>query len=156
QTIDHVVQAGLQDAQQVVTGHALAGSGHLVILVELALQHAVVTAGLLLLTQLHTVLGQLLGAAPVVHTRGKGPALHGALVGVAAVALQEELLALSAALAADCSGISSHNSYSSFSYTRRRLGGRQPLWGMGVTSLIRVTSRPTACRARMAASRPAP
>ena len=40
--------------------------------------------------------------------------------------------------------------------TRRRFGGRQPLWGMGVTSLIRVTSRPVACSARIADSRPAP
>ena len=41
-------------------------------------------------------------------------------------------------------------------YTRRRLGGRQPLWGMGVTSLIMLTSRPAACRLRIAASRPEP
>ena len=41
-------------------------------------------------------------------------------------------------------------------YTRRRLGGRHPLWGIGVTSRMAVTSRPTACRERMAASRPAP
>src|SRR5699024_7179182 len=45
---------------------------------------------------------------------------------------------------------------SSFDYTRRRLGGRQPLCGMGVTSLIMVTSRPAVWRARMAASRPEP
>src|SRR5579884_389159 len=42
------------------------------------------------------------------------------------------------------------------SHTRRRLGGRQPLWGMGVTSVMAVTSSPAACKARMAASRPAP
>src|SRR5437870_13319740 len=41
-------------------------------------------------------------------------------------------------------------------YTRRRLGGRQPLWGMGVTSLIAEISSPAACRERIAASRPAP
>src|ERR1700683_4775753 len=41
-------------------------------------------------------------------------------------------------------------------YTRRRLGGRQPLWGIGVTSEIALTSRPLACRLRIAASRPAP
>src|SRR5258706_6303090 len=41
-------------------------------------------------------------------------------------------------------------------YTRRRLGGRQPLWGMGVTSLIAEISRPAAWSERMAASRPAP
>src|SRR6516164_4042394 len=41
-------------------------------------------------------------------------------------------------------------------YTRRRLGGRQPLWGMGVTSLIAEISSPAACNERIAASRPAP
>src|SRR5919106_4166939 len=40
--------------------------------------------------------------------------------------------------------------------TRRRLGGRQPLCGMGVTSVIALTSRPAAWRERMACSRPAP
>src|SRR6185436_598412 len=40
--------------------------------------------------------------------------------------------------------------------TRRRLGGRQPLCGMGVTSLIDLMSRPLAASARIADSRPAP
>ena len=40
--------------------------------------------------------------------------------------------------------------------TRRRLGRRQPLWGRGVTSRIRVISRPATWRARMAVSRPEP
>ena len=40
--------------------------------------------------------------------------------------------------------------------TRRRLGGRQPLWGIGVTSRIEVTAKPTACNARNADSRPEP
>ena len=38
----------------------------------------------------------------------------------------------------------------------RRFGGRQPLCGIGVTSLIRLTSSPAACSERMAASRPDP
>src|SRR5262249_57716217 len=42
------------------------------------------------------------------------------------------------------------------SQTLRRLGGRQPLWGIGVTSRIEVTTRPTACSARSADSRPEP
>src|SRR5699024_5595213 len=41
-------------------------------------------------------------------------------------------------------------------YTRRRLGGRQPLCGTGVTSLIAVISNPADWSARIAASRPAP
>src|SRR5699024_11212946 len=61
-------------------------------------------------------------------------------------------------VAALCDGlhILSHSFVLLSSYTRRRFGGRQPLWGMGVTSLIMLTSRPTACSARMAASRPWP
>src|SRR4051794_14215739 len=40
--------------------------------------------------------------------------------------------------------------------TRRRLGGRQPLWGVGVTSWIDPTSSPVACSDRIAVSRPEP
>src|SRR5699024_9833617 len=40
--------------------------------------------------------------------------------------------------------------------TRRRLGGRQPLWGWGVTSEIVPTSRPVAWSERIAVSRPEP
>ena len=41
-------------------------------------------------------------------------------------------------------------------YTLLRFGGRQPLCGKGVTSLIIVTSKPAALKARIAASRPEP
>src|SRR5919197_693413 len=41
-------------------------------------------------------------------------------------------------------------------HTRRRLGGRQPLWGTGVTSWMPWISRPVACSDRMAVSRPDP
>src|SRR5262245_47151198 len=44
----------------------------------------------------------------------------------------------------------------SLRYTRRRLGGRQPLCGIGVTSLIAEISSPAACSDRIAASRPEP
>src|SRR3954447_7124178 len=40
--------------------------------------------------------------------------------------------------------------------TLRRLGGRQPLCGTGVTSLMPVTSIPAFCSERMAVSRPGP
>src|SRR6476619_8016462 len=40
--------------------------------------------------------------------------------------------------------------------TRRRLGGRQPLWGTGVTSLMPVTSMPVFCSERIAVARPEP
>src|SRR4051812_34695719 len=41
-------------------------------------------------------------------------------------------------------------------YTLRRLGGRQPLCGIGVTSRIKLIRRPAACKDRMADSRPDP
>src|SRR6188768_3852504 len=41
-------------------------------------------------------------------------------------------------------------------YTRRFLGGRQPLCGIGVWSLIERTSMPAVASARTADSRPAP
>src|SRR5205823_5678298 len=46
--------------------------------------------------------------------------------------------------------------YGALSYTRRRLGGRQPLCGIGVTSRIERTSMPAAESARIADSRPEP
>src|SRR6478735_8091449 len=42
------------------------------------------------------------------------------------------------------------------SYTRRRLRGRQPLCGIGVTSRIDVMVKPADCNARSADSRPEP
>src|SRR3954465_8951261 len=47
-------------------------------------------------------------------------------------------------------GLSGHG------HTLRRLRGRQPLCAWGVTSLTPVTSRPAACRERIAVSRPEP
>src|SRR5947207_15707396 len=41
-------------------------------------------------------------------------------------------------------------------HTRRRLRGRQPLWGIGVTSRMEVMVNPAACNARSADSRPDP
>ena len=41
-------------------------------------------------------------------------------------------------------------------YTRRRLAGRQPLCGNGVTSSIEEIRSPALCSAEMAGSRPAP
>src|SRR5574344_3087325 len=41
-------------------------------------------------------------------------------------------------------------------YPRGRFGGRHPLCGIGVTSIIVVTSRPAVCNERIAVSRPGP
>src|SRR3954463_5198017 len=46
--------------------------------------------------------------------------------------------------------------YLAMSQTLRRLGGRQPLCGCGVTSEMVPTSRPAACSERIAVSRPEP
>ena len=42
------------------------------------------------------------------------------------------------------------------SYPRGRFGGRHPLCGIGVTSLIAVTSSPAVAKERIAVSRPGP
>src|SRR3954451_15208603 len=81
-----------------------------------------------------------------------GAPLDAALVGQAALAFEEQLLSLAAALLALGRGIASH----SVSQTLRRFRGRQPLCACGVTSLTPVTSRPAACSERIAVSRPEP
>src|SRR5579863_2966410 len=55
-----------------------------------------------------------------------------------------------------CGGRCSSWSISRMSYTRRRLRGRQPLCGIGVTSRIEVMVKPAACSERSADSRPEP
>src|SRR4051812_2830943 len=103
----HVVEAPLEQRKQVLTGDAGLPRGAHVVVAELLLQHAVVALGLLLLAQLDAVLRLLLASAAVV-ARRIGAALDAALVGEAALALQEELLPLTAALLALRTGVSSH------------------------------------------------
>src|SRR5699024_1641784 len=129
-----------------LTGLAGAGSRLLKVVAELLFQHAVDKLDLLLLLQLHGILG-LLFAHIAIGVAG------GILLCVAQDCRRN---AQGLATLCDRLRILCHNSVSSFNQTRRRLGGRQPLWGMGVTSLIIVTSRPVACSARIADSRPAP
>src|SRR4051794_26928235 len=143
-----VVEPALQHAQQVLARHARLAARLVVVVAELLLEHAVVAAGPLLLPQLKAVLGLLRAAASMLTGRIRPP-LDAALVGEAALALQEELHALATALLALCSAISGHQ-------TRLRLRGRQPLWACGVTSRMPVTSSPAAWRERMAVSRPEP
>src|SRR3954453_14877671 len=151
---EDVVEAPLEQRQQVLARDAGLRRRLLVVVPELLLEHAVVAAGLLLLAQLHAVLALLLAAAAVVAGRVRA-ALDAALVGEAALPLEEELLPLTTALLALRGGISSHWSFED-PQTRRRLRGRQPLCACGVTSLTLVTSRPAACSERMAVSRPEP
>src|SRR6185295_11257117 len=109
-----------------------------VVVAELLLQHAVVAAGLLLLAQLQPVLRLARAPATVVARRV-----------VPALALQEELHALPAALLALGPCLARHQ-------TRLRLRGRHPLWACGVTSRIPVISSPAAWSERIAVSRPEP
>src|SRR3954452_7491255 len=107
QAHDDVVQARLQEHQQVLTRDALLAGRLVVVAAELAFENAVVAASLLLLAELHAVLRLLLAATTVVARRVRA-ALDAALVGQAALALQEELLPFAAALLALRTGVTSH------------------------------------------------
>ena len=148
-TVDDVVEAQLQPPQQLEAGLTLTVGGVAVVVVELGLLHAVDAPGPLLGAQLDAEVGHLAAARLAVLAGRVGPALEGAL-GVALLALEVELLALAAAEPADgVAGLARHQ-------TLLRFGGRQPLCGTGVTSLIEVTSSPAAWSERIAASRPEP
>src|SRR5215207_4942412 len=104
---EHVVEAALEHAQQVLAGDARLTAGLLVVRAELTLEDAVVAARLLLLAQLDAVLALSLTPAAVIAGRIRA-ALDAALVGEAALALEEELLALPPALLALRAGVSCH------------------------------------------------
>src|SRR6185312_9305759 len=101
-----------------------------------------------LLAQLEQVLG-LLDAAAAVVARRVAAALDRAFLGEAALALEEELHALAAAVAALGAEGAGHQ-------TRLRFFGRTPLCACGVTSLTPRISSPAACSERIAVSRPEP
>src|SRR5919197_2834934 len=109
---EDVVEAALEQRQQVLAGDARLRRRLLVVAAELLLQNAVVAAGLLLLAELHAVLALLLAATTVVARRVRA-ALDATLVGEAALPLQEELLSLTTALLALRGGVSSHGSFES-------------------------------------------
>jgi hypothetical protein len=67
--VDHVVEAALQQLEQVVAGLALATRGLDVVVVELPLEHAVGVARLLLLLELRAVLALLDPGAAVLAGR---------------------------------------------------------------------------------------
>src|SRR5205085_8313422 len=77
---------------------------------ELLLQYAVVALGLLLLAQLEAILALALATTTVL-ARGVRAPLDAALVGQAALALEEELLAFAAALLALGSGVTRQDSH---------------------------------------------
>src|SRR6185312_9999119 len=91
QTIDDVVETPLEELQQVLTGHALHADRLVVVPAELALGETVEALDLLLLTQLRTVVRQLAPPRLTVLAGRVGAPLVAALVGVAAVPLEEQL-----------------------------------------------------------------
>ena len=99
ETHEHVVEPPLEQPQQVLAGDARLAGGLLVVAAELLLEQLVVAPGLLLLAQLLPVLRLAHAPAPVLAGR-VGAALDAALLGQAALALEEQLLALAAALLA--------------------------------------------------------
>src|SRR5262249_2913158 len=148
EAVDNVVETRLEHPEQLLAGDAGSFGGLRVIGAELLLEQAVVAARLLLLAQLQQVLA-LLDPAAAVLARRIGAALDGALLGQAALALQEELHALAAADTALGAEVAGHQ-------TRLRFFGRTPLWACGVTSLTPRISRPAAWSERIAVSRPEP
>src|SRR4029077_11353604 len=105
--VDDVVEPRLEHAQQVVAGDATLLVGLLVVRAELRLEQPVVAARLLLLAQLQQVLALLDPAAAVLARRIRA-ALDRALLGQAALALEEELHSLAAADTALRSEITCH------------------------------------------------
>src|SRR5579871_534446 len=118
--IDHIIQAGLQQLQQVLAGNAGAAQGLVHIVTELIFQDPVDTAQLLLFTQLHAIFRQFLGERRgAVHPRGLiAPArfaipahLFEGTTSVAFVAFEEELDTLPAALPTPRIMIRSHTEF---------------------------------------------
>src|SRR5262245_9624765 len=99
EAVDDVVEPPLEHAQELLAGDARALGGLGVVSAELLLEQAVVAARLLLLAQLEQVLRLLDAAAPVL-ARRIAAALDRALLGQAALALEEELHAFAPALLA--------------------------------------------------------
>src|SRR5207302_10445697 len=125
--IGDVVEPRFEELQQPLARDALGARGIMVRVAELPLEQAVGVAHLLLLAQLLAVVGKPRAAFLAVLARRVGAPLNRALVGEALFAFQEELFALPAAMPALVEVLR-------HVYTLRRLGGRQPLCGIGVTS----------------------
>src|SRR4051794_5171448 len=105
--VDDVVEARLEDPEQVLARDAADPIRLLVVGAELVLEQAVVAARLLLLAQLEQVLA-LLDPPAAVLARRIAAALDRALLGQAALALEEELHPLAAALLALGAAVAGH------------------------------------------------
>ena len=106
--IDHVVQAALQQNQQILAGDALLTVGFFEIMMELVLQNAISALRLLLLTQLQAVLAHLALARLTMLSGRSGALANGAIRAIAFFALQKELATFTTAEAANGTGISCH------------------------------------------------
>ena len=106
--VDHVVEAPLEELQQVLARDALHADRLVVVAAELALGEAVDALHLLLLAQLRTVVRQLAAARLAVLAGGVGAALVAALVRVAAVPLEEQLHVFAPAEPTNRSRVVSH------------------------------------------------
>src|SRR5690606_12957771 len=153
---DDVVEPGLEELEEVLAGDALLPGGLLEEVAELALEEAVRVLRLLLLLELERILALLAAAALAVLAGRAGLAferLGGAedrLLGAAREFLLGASVAghriLSCVLGGQTWVAPSRRAQPGLSpgprQTRRRFGGRQPLWGIGVTSRMVRSSRP--------------
>src|SRR6187551_2779405 len=131
--VNDVVEPRFEHPEQVLSGRAFDLRRLLVIAAELPLEHAVHAAQLLLLAQLHAIVRE--PRTPLTGAAGRHFELALLLERLQA-ALQEQVRAFATGKLAGGSSVSSHD------YTRRFFGGRQPLWGIGVTSSICVMRNP--------------
>ena len=107
EAINNVIKSCFKDGQKVFTCLALSFACHFEVAFELLFKNAVISLGFLLFTKLAAVLGSLAPALAML-AGSICSAREGALICIASVTFQEELLALSAAKAADSICISCH------------------------------------------------
>ncbi len=154
QAVHDVVQSALEKDDEVVAGLAWQAEGLLEDIAELTLHEAIAALERLLLAKLHRIFRFLSDSGLRGLSGRKALLVDRALVAPAALALQKELSALCTAESAHRSSISSHSVTPS--QMRRAFRGLQPLWGIGVTSLIDLTLSPITPSWRIADSRPMP
>src|SRR5208283_5836484 len=174
ETIHHVVKPPLEQHQQVLAGNSVHPLSHLEAGRELRFHQTVDALDLLLFTQSNREFRKTRARLTVRSGWIIAP-LDRALVAVASLSLEEEFQSFAPAQSAyrtqiPChrrlrlfhSRVSHHFTFhfslftASGDQTLRRFGGRHPLCGIGVTSLIEMTPSPAACSARTADSRPPP
>src|SRR5262245_56599318 len=107
--VDDVVEATLEQLQQRDAGDAAGPLGRLEIAAELIFEHAVDALDLLLLTKLQAVAGELRLPRLAMLPGREVALLDRALLGVAALTLEEQLHRLTAAPTADRTDITSHS-----------------------------------------------